>query len=238
MKEFFAWVVAPANINANIFTFLTVILSGIISWAISFAFYYKGNRDGLTANILQPMKEALSGPYTKEKFKELEALSRGHSSKYLNPNEREIIRSLLQTYKDVYYYDHDYVSAECLFFYFVEKTRQNGITPEIEPQEINDEIVGMQIPYQLNSDMVESLYRALKKYPLDYDEENCVWAITSIFNSFCSQYYSSKKIAYFDDCTLEDVLTNSVVRENWDKKFDTLKQAKDSFMKLKLLSKK
>lgn len=120
----------------------------------------------------------------------------------------------------------------------MEKTRQNGITPEIEPQEINDEIVGMQIPYQLNSDMVESLYRALKKYPLDYDEENCVWAITSIFNSFCSQYYSSKKIAYFDDCTLEDVLTNSVVRENWDKKFDTLKQAKDSFMKLKLLSKK
>lgn len=238
MKEFFAWIVTPANINANIFTFLTVLFSGIISWAISFTFYHKGNRDGLTATILQPMKEALSGPYTKEKFKELEALYRGYSSKYLHANEREIIRSLLQAYKDVYYYNHDYVSAECLFYYFVEKARQNGITPEIEPQEINDEIVGMQIPYQLNSDMVESLYTALKKHPLDYDEENCVWAITSIFNSFCSQYFSSKKITYFDDCTLKDVLTNSVVRENWDKKFDTLKQAKDSFMKLKLLSKK
>lgn len=238
MKEFIAWVVAPANINANIFTFLTVILSGIISWVISRRFYTKSNRDGLTSSILQPMKQLLNGPCTREKFRELEALSRGYSSRFLKDEEHEVIRSLLFAYKEVYYYDDDYMRAECLFSYFKHKLRCNGISPEIEPVEIDGEYVDTIIPPELHSRMLDDLCSAIKNYPPDFEAERCTQAAISCFNYYCEQYYADRKIVFFNDHSLENVLENSVIKKDWDKKFEELQDAKENFNNLKLLKKK
>jgi len=238
MQEFFAWVVAPANRNANIFTFLTVILSGIISWVISRRFYTKSNRDGLTSSLLQPMKQLLNGPCTREKFRELEVLSRSYSSKFLKDEELKVIRSLLMAYKEVYYYDENYMKAECLFSYFKHKLRCHGISPEIELIEIDGEYVDMIIPYELYSYMIEDLYNVIKNYPPDFELESCIQFVTSIFDDYCKQYYKDKKIVFFDDHTLENVLKNSMVKKDWDNRFDELQVAKENFNKLKLLKEK
>ena len=47
-------------------------------------------------------------------------------------------------------------------------------------------------------------------------------------------YYSSKEIEYFDDYTLQEVLEKSKIREEWDNKFDAVKNAKEQFLTLKI----
>ena len=56
MNRFFAWIIDQNNINANIFTLITVILSGLISWIISAIFYNKGNRENLKLSVIYPIK--------------------------------------------------------------------------------------------------------------------------------------------------------------------------------------
>ena len=48
------------------------------------------------------------------------------------------------------------------------------------------------------------------------------------------EYYSSKEIEYFDDYTLQEVLEKSKIREEWDNKFDAVKNAKEQFLTLKI----
>ena len=51
---------------------------------------------------------------------------------------------------------------------------------------------------------------------------------------YCKEYYSSKEIEYFDDYTLQEVLEKSKIREEWDNKFDAVKNAKEQFLTLKI----
>ena len=48
------------------------------------------------------------------------------------------------------------------------------------------------------------------------------------------KYYTSKKITYFDDYTLKQVLKQSEARKKWDKKFESVNRAKEEFRKLKI----
>lgn len=43
MCDFFKWLIDPDNINSNIFGFITVLLSGLISWLISAIYFRIGN---------------------------------------------------------------------------------------------------------------------------------------------------------------------------------------------------
>ena len=52
MKDFLLWLFTAEHI----FTLVTVILSGLISWAISAEYFKKSNRDALRANVLYPIK--------------------------------------------------------------------------------------------------------------------------------------------------------------------------------------
>lgn len=52
--------------------------------------------------------------------------------------------------------------------------------------------------------------------------------------TYCKEYYSSKEIEYFDDYTLQEVLEKSKIREEWDNKFDAVKDAKEQFLTLKI----
>lgn len=56
MKDFLLWLFTAEHI----FTLVTVILSGLISWAISAEYFKKSNRDALRANVLYPIKRLLS----------------------------------------------------------------------------------------------------------------------------------------------------------------------------------
>ena len=55
MKEFIIWIFAAPNKYANMFTMISVILSGILSWLISAIYYSIGNRNNLEVSVLYPI---------------------------------------------------------------------------------------------------------------------------------------------------------------------------------------
>ena len=67
-------------LNANTFTLLTVVLSGIISWIISAIYFYIGNRNDLKSSLLHPMKKQLAEPYSRDKYRILEEIYRGFNA--------------------------------------------------------------------------------------------------------------------------------------------------------------
>lgn len=119
MKEFFKWLIAPENLNANIFTSISVVLSGIISWGISAVYFSIGNRNNLRASVLHPMRRLLEGSPSGEKYRKLTELSKDDCMKYLSRKERPIIDELLSAYRDVCKYNYESVCAESLFSYFL-----------------------------------------------------------------------------------------------------------------------
>ena len=73
MDEFFDWLIDQNNINANIFTLITVILSGLISWIISVIFYNKGNRENLKLSVIYPIKDILDEKHSWKNYNKLSA---------------------------------------------------------------------------------------------------------------------------------------------------------------------
>ena len=59
MCEYIKWIFNPDNINTNIFTVISVVLSGLISWGISAIYFSRGNRNNLRASVLCPIRRLL-----------------------------------------------------------------------------------------------------------------------------------------------------------------------------------
>lgn len=102
MKEIIAfvisymnWIFAPENIRVNIFTLISVVLSGVVSWIISAIYFRFGNRNNLKSSVLYPMRTVLSDEPTWQRYKELTSLLKDHSARYLRKGERAIIDRLL-----------------------------------------------------------------------------------------------------------------------------------------------
>lgn len=79
MEKFFGWLFTCEHI----FTLATVLLSGLISWWISAAYFKKGNRNALRLNVLFPMRRIISEQRSWKNYKILEDTSKAHDAKYL-----------------------------------------------------------------------------------------------------------------------------------------------------------
>ena len=234
MCEFFKWLVHPDNINANIFGLITVILSGGLSWIISALYFQKGNRDTLRATILHPMKRILNDSYSWNNYKALSDLYKDYGTKYLKDEERAIIDSLLEAYKKVCSYNYEFVCAESLFSYFKYKLEQKGIDTKPVPIYIDDELVDVDFPPDLLY-IRDDLARVVRDYPPEHDEQNCKDRIIVLFNEYKTSCYTNEEITFFDDCALNDVLKKARNRIEWNEKFNTIKDAKQKFLSMKVL---
>ena len=107
MEQFFQWVIDSKNINANIFTLISVVLSGIISWIISAVYYSMGNRNVLKSSILHPIRRLLEDTPSWNNYRSLIELTKDRSIKYLRRNERPILDELLMAYKDICRYNYE-----------------------------------------------------------------------------------------------------------------------------------
>ena len=76
MIEYLRWVIAPENRNANIFTFITVVASGIISWLISTVYFRKSNRDTLNAAVFYPIRRLLNEGISADNYQTLIELTK------------------------------------------------------------------------------------------------------------------------------------------------------------------
>lgn len=236
MLEFFKWIINPNNIYANIFTLITVILSGIVSWVISAIYFSKGNRNNLKVSVLHPVRRLLENTPSWDNYHTLTEYSKDYCMKYLNRKERPVIEELLSAYKDVCRYDYESVCAESLFAYFKYKLKKNGIDPSPVPVYIEDELVDVEIP----PDMLyfrEDLARAIEQYPPEYDTDNCKNKVLKLFEFYCKKCYTDERIVFFDDCSILEVLKKAKNRSDWNEKFSRFNAAKEAFLDMKVLKK-
>ena len=98
--------------------------------------------------------------------------------------------------------------------------------------EYEGEIVYYDYPPDLHY-LSYDLERILKKNDTEIEPDESKSAIIALYAHYC-KYYTSEHIEYFDDYSLREVLSKSKIREAWDKKFDTAKEAKEQFLNLKI----
>lgn len=221
------------NWYSNCFTLVTVVLSGIISLIISAVYYYKGNRNNLKMSVIHPIITLLKEGYTRQNFNLLCKISKEYSVRYMSNDEVKKLTSLLDAYNAVSSYNDTYVGAAILFSYFEYKLKKNQIEVKPVPIEYEGEVVYYDYPPDLHY-LSSDLERTLEKLEPEFQPDECKCAVIALYEHYCKEYYSSKKIDYFDDYTLEEVLAKSQIRQEWDGKFEKAKKAKEQFLNLKI----
>ena len=150
------------NWYANCFTIITVVLSGIISLAISAVYYRKGNRNNLKMAVIHPIIRLLEEAYTRQNYNILCDISKEYSVRYMSKNEAKKLTLLLSAYKEVSSYNDIYVSANILFSYFEYTLKKNNIEVKPVPFEHEGEIIYYDYPPDLHY-LSNDLERLLNK---------------------------------------------------------------------------
>lgn len=234
MCDFFKWLIDPDNINSNIFGFITVLLSGLISWLISAIYFRIGNRNALRLNVIFPIKRILKEHKSWKNYKAIEDLSKAHDTKYLTKHEQKLLNQFLCAYKNVCTYSYSFVCADSLFSYFCYKLEQNGIDTKPVPIYIDGEIVDFEMPTDLLY-LTDDLERIIKNRPPEYeDDDTLVKEVKSLFKIYCTKYFTDKEIIYFDDFTFDEVLKKSRIRNEWDEKLSNYKEIEKKLLSLNL----
>lgn len=230
--RFIDWFIS--NWYSNFFTLITVILSGVISLIISAIYYHKGNRNNLKMSVIYPIVKIMNDEYSRKNYRLISEIAKDYSTRYMSKNESKVLLAFLSAYEEISSYNDICVNANILFSYFEYKLNKNHINVKPVPIEHEGEIVYYDYPPDLHY-LSYDLENVLKKTDVEIEAEECKTAIIALYKSYCKEYYTSEHIEFFDDYSIADVLSKSRIREEWDKKFDTVKEAKEQFLNLKIV---
>lgn len=214
-------------------TIASIILSGIISLVISAYYYHKGNRNNLKVTVIYPIISILDESYSRKNYNKLLELTKEYSIRYMNKKELKCLTGLVTAYKEISTYNDARIDAECLKSYFEYVLEKNGICIKPVPVQYEDEIIYYDYPDNYHF-MCEDLEKVLSKYDYQFDRIECKENVISIFLSFCKECYGASEISFFDDYSLEDVLSKSKVRVEWNEKFENIKRTKEQFLSLRI----
>lgn len=114
-------------------TIVSIIISGLLSLAISWLFFYFSNRNTLKIAVICPIINLLDNAPNRANNKELNRLLSDYSSRYLHWYEIRVIRRLSQAYENVSGYSEDAANASILISYFEYVLKKNKINPKPVP---------------------------------------------------------------------------------------------------------
>ena len=233
MKEFFNWLFE----RNQIFTFVTVILSGLISWVISAVYYRKANRNALKQNVIIPIIRKLKESRSHNNYKELENLSKAFETRYLTKKEQHNLNNLIEEYKSVYNYNRSYIYAESLFSYFLKTLEENNVETKVVPEYFEDEVVYYTTPSDLYY-LIDDIKRIVDDHPPEYDygveTEPIENKIKLVFKAYCKRLFVDKEIEYFKDATVYEIYKNSSNKVEWDKKLSNYYSIEKEFLEMKI----
>lgn len=230
---------------------IAIIISGIVSVGVSYYFYNKSNRNNFELSVISPIHETLTFDETYKHYIEISKLSKSYSMRYAHKKERKIIIQLERAYKDICTYNVERVCAEMLSSYFEACLQKNEILPDDIPDiDQEGEILGFHQEFLHNTQnpegyihLKDELIKILHRYDIwmedEYgqvlDEERCAKEVVQLFNYCCELNYNGKKIEYFRDFPLSEVLIVSKIRKQWSDKFDNFEYTKTQFSKLAIV---
>lgn len=238
MIEYLRWVIAPENRNANIFTFITVVASGIISWLISAVYFRKSNRDTLNAAVFYPIRRLLNEGISADNYQTLIELTKDYSMRYIKNKERPVIEELLSAYENVKDYKKEETYANSLYDYFKLRLRKSGVNTKPVPVRDEGELVAQEEPGGVKY-LASDLQKIFENNCIT-DEEDCEWEykeeILRVFKLYAKECYGvDKEIPFFDDHSIIEVLKTSKTQKKWDVKYERYKAAKEAFLNMKAI---
>ena len=89
------------NECANLFTLFSIVVSGLISLAISKYYYKKGNRENLEMSVIVPLCSLLSNGINKDNYEKFEQLVDNYNIRYLSEDEKTTSSNLKMGTKDI-----------------------------------------------------------------------------------------------------------------------------------------
>ena len=110
--------------------------------------------------------------------------------------------------------------------------KKSGIDPTPVPIYIDGELVDVEAPQDMLY-LRDDLEKVVNKFHPGFETEKCEDGVTQLFRYYCKEYYTDKKIVFFDDCTLLEVLKKAKNKGEWDDKFERYKRAKEAFLAIK-----
>ena len=238
--SFYKWFLL--NFYDNLFTIISIIVSGIISMTISYIFYHKSNRSAFEKEVIYPMIAILNQPAKVEFYKELQRLVQNYTFRYVTKKESDVINNLLNSYKDISEYTLTGERAECLEDYFYNKMDEIKAEVKMIPLRIYDpdpEIVGWDYLPDFDR-LIKDLETIVRQYTDNYCDEDLYELyekdVINCYNDYFERFYDSKEIACFKDFSLQDVFQNSKVEAKWRNKFERFYKFKNIFTQLKIVT--
>lgn len=229
------------NLYANIFTILTVVISGLISWIISAYYFNSSNRKNLEMSVIYPICNIINKTIDSNNYKILEKLSKDYSVRYMKKNEKKQLLLLLETYKETISKTLISAQIKSLYSYFEYCLKKADINIYVIPIEYNEEIVDYMPPPELN-DLYDQICKILNGYDYGffyYDEypfteEQIEKSLKKLFSYYAKKYFGETDINFFDDYRLahiieksEEVKQSNLAREKYFK-------SKEDFLNLKI----
>lgn len=217
---------------------VAIIISALASLFISHIYYCKSNRNAVLITVILPIIKILDRDFYKKKnYIELSKISSTYAVKYLRKKEREALYKLLSDYKDASTYKKNLTDTDSIMAYFEQKLIENKMNPKQLPINDNDENIVAFDYSQEYIDLRDYIYKIVSDYDFDIFPEEFENKIANIFCIYVERNYGSKKITFFKDLSIGQIIESSDVSKEWDKKFDSVEKSKNEFLSLPICKK-
>ena len=181
------------NNSANLFTLFSIVVSGLISLAISRYYYKKGNRENLEMSVIVPLCSLLSNGINKDNYEKFEQLMGNYNIRYLRKKEKNTLIELRNNYEIRYKNTEEDAQAECLYEYYLQVLRGNKIKTHIVSVEGNGGIEEDTIPYETILRLENQLRMIFKEYNdsiYEKELEDIQETINILFNGYTKNDFS------------------------------------------------
>lgn len=217
----------------------SVIVSGIISWLISFLYYRKGNKDLLHRGFIYPFIKELNDPKEISSFS-ISKIRKSEYVKILTNKEYKLTDDMLKSIKEIKSYS---VYGECcnsLFEYFLWLMEDKDICITHLEFIYDDEGEFVDQNEVLNfekSYFEEDIISVLHKYPLYmYDEfiNEMDDSLNKVLNNFLLENkVINEKIEFFENTNISRIFERSITHKEWLEKFQDFQTAKSNLFETK-----
>lgn len=222
------------------FTFITVILSALISLLISAYYFRKGNRANLEVSVIYPLCNALKKSYSNENYELISKLSKEYSIRYMNTKEKIQLNKLLKAYELIANSSMNSISATILSLYFEYKMKEANININCIPMEDEGKLLGYVKPYEL-SFMYDDILKLLKITNFYfYENYGYQWGgsieeeITKIYHKYINICQFSNEVEFFKDKSAIQIVECSKEYKKWKDDLKNFAKEKEQFLNLKI----
>lgn len=217
----------------------SVILSGIVSWFISFLYYRKGNKDLLHRGFIYPFIKKLNDSKEISSFN-ISKIRKSEYVKILTNKEYKLIDEMLKSIKEIKSYS---VYRECcniIFKYFSDLMKDKNISITHLEYIYDEEGEFIEQIEVLNFEKIyfeEDIISVLHNYPLYmYDEfvDEIDDSLNKVLNNFLLENkVINEKIEFFESTNISQIFENSKIHKEWLEKFQDFQTAKNNLFETK-----